>query len=176
MGAMQAVVPGSFGEQLVAALPRLRSGARGMTRDRDRVDELVQETALKALVGRASFRPGTNFGAWIGRIQRNEFISSLRRLKPTVPLDPESTHLPSHPPRQQDGLVMREFLGAFAQLPPERRAALLLAAVEEQPYAVIAARAGVPIGTIKSRVWRGRRTLKRLLPDEHITADAGKVS
>lgn len=161
---MQAVMPQSFGEQLIAALPRLRSAARGMTRDSDRANELVQDTTLKALVGKASFQAGTNFSAWINRIQRNEFISGLRRAKPMVALDPEDPTLPSLRPRQEDGLVMREFLTAFARLPRDRRAALLLATVEMQPYAAIAAHAGVSVGTIKSRVWRGRQTLKQLLP------------
>ncbi len=162
---IQAVTPDPFGDQLIAALPRLRSAARGMTRDRDRANDLVQETTLKALLGKASFQTGTNFGAWINRIQRNEFISGLRRVKPMVEIDADEAILPSHRPRQEDGLVMREFLTAFGQLPQKRRAALLLAAVAEQPYAVIAAHAGVSVGTIKSRVWRGRRMLKQLLPD-----------
>jgi RNA polymerase sigma-70 factor (ECF subfamily) len=165
MTTMQAVMPGSFGEHLIAALPRLRLAARSMTRDPDRANDLVQDTTLKALLGWGGFRAGTNFAAWINRIQRNEFISGLRRTRPTVALDPDDAALPSHRPRQEVGLVMREFLTAFAQLPQPRRAALLLAAVAEQPYDVIAAHAGVPVGTIKSRVWRGRQTLKRLLPD-----------
>ena len=78
-----------------------------MTRDPDRANDLVQDTTLKALRGRASFRAGTNFGAWINRIQRNEFISGLRRARPTVTLDPEDTALPSHRPRREVGLVMR---------------------------------------------------------------------
>ena len=165
MTVTQTVTPGSFGEQLIAALPRLTLAARGMTRDRDRANDLVQDTTLKALIGKASFRAGTNFAAWINRIQRNEFISGLRRGKFLVALDPDDPALPSHRPRQEAGLVMREFLTAFAQLPQPRRAALLLAGVAEQPYAVIAAHAGVSVGTIKSRVWRGRQALNELRPD-----------
>ena len=75
-----------FHEQMKAILPRLRLYALSLTHDRDRANDLVQETVLKALAGRASFRPGTNFSGWVFRIQRNEFISSLRRLKPTVPI------------------------------------------------------------------------------------------
>ena len=60
-----------FHEQMKAILPRLRLYALSLTHDRDRANDLVQETVLKALAGRASFRPGTNFG-WIFRIQRNE--------------------------------------------------------------------------------------------------------
>src|ERR1700754_2204894 len=76
-----------FHEQMKAILPRLRLYALSLTHDRDRANDLVQETVLKALAGRNSFKPGTNFSGWIFRIQRNEFISSLRRLKPTVPID-----------------------------------------------------------------------------------------
>ena len=171
MNALQTALP-DFNQQLIAALPRLRSSARGMTRDRDRADDLAQDTAVKALVGRNSFRTGTNFSAWVSRIQRNTFISDLRRVKPMVPIDPDGANLPSHRPRQEDGLVMREFLGAFAKLHANRRSALLLAAVDEQPYAMIAKRAGISVGTVKSRVSRGRAALKRLLSSDEQTVTA----
>ena len=64
----------TFNASLTEALPRLRVYALSLTRDRDRADNLVQQTSLKALAGRESFRPGTDFRAWIFRIERNEFI------------------------------------------------------------------------------------------------------
>ena len=76
-----------FNASLTEALPRLRVYALSLTRDRDRADNLVQQTSLKALAGRESFRPGTNFGGWIFRIERNEFISGLGRERPTVDID-----------------------------------------------------------------------------------------
>ena len=115
-----------FDSDLKAILPRLRVYALALTHDRDRADDLVQQTAVKALVGRKSFRPGTNFGGWLFRIQRNEFISGLRRLRPTVCFDDISTNTLSHPPHQESGLVMREFMGAFRHLAPGTRQALLL--------------------------------------------------
>lgn len=154
-----------FHEQLKAILPRLRLYALSLTHDRDRANDLVQETVLKALAGRMSFRPGTNFSGWIFRIQRNEFISSLRRLKPTVPIDTAVAESLTQRPAQENGLVMREFLRAFGQLSPGQREALVLAVVEGQPYDVIAEHVGVSIGTIKSRVSRARATLARLLLD-----------
>jgi RNA polymerase sigma-70 factor (ECF subfamily) len=154
-----------FHEQLKAILPRLRLYALSLTHDRDRANDLVQETVLKALAGRASFRPGTNFSGWIFRIQRNEFISSLRRQKPTVPIDTTVADSLTQRATQENGLVMREFLRAFGQLSAGQREALVLAVVEGQPYDVIAAHAGVSIGTIKSRVSRARATLARLLLD-----------
>jgi len=70
-------------EQLKAILPRLRIYALSLTRDRDAADDLVHDTVIKALTGRHSFQPGTNLAAWLFRIQRNEFISGLRRQRPS---------------------------------------------------------------------------------------------
>ena len=60
-----------------------------------------------------SFRPGTNFPGWLFRIERNEFISGLRRERPTVALNDAIANTLSHPPRQESGIVMREFKKAF---------------------------------------------------------------
>src|SRR6201985_3996306 len=79
-----------FHEQLKAILPRLRVAAMSLTRDRDAADDLVHDTVIKALTGRESFEPGTNLSAWVFRIQRNEFISGLRRMRPPVPVDSAS--------------------------------------------------------------------------------------
>ena len=152
-----------FHEQLKALLPRLRVYALSLTRDRDNADDLVHDTVIKALAGRKSFIPGTNFPAWVFRIQRNEFISGLRRTRPSVPIDSAVADMLSHPPHQESGLIMREFMSAFSKLSMPQREALLLAVLEGQSYEVIAEHASVSVGTIKSRISRGRDTLKRLL-------------
>jgi len=152
-----------FDCDLKSILPRLRVYAMSLTRDIDRADDLVQQTALKALAGRESFRTGTNFAGWMFRIQRNEFISELRRTRPTISIDDPLAQAKSHPPLQENGLIMREFMAAFRQLSDARRQALLFATVEGQPYSQIARRAGVSVGAIKSRVRRGREMLKQLL-------------
>lgn len=152
----------AFDANLKAVQPRLRIYALSLTRDRDRADDLVQQTSLKALAGRQSFRPGTNFGAWIFRIGRNEFISELRRARPTVDSADADTAL-STPPTQESGLVMREFVAAFRHLPRDQRQALLHSALEGHSYGQIARQAGVAVGTVKSRICRGRATLGRLL-------------
>jgi RNA polymerase sigma-70 factor, ECF subfamily len=152
-----------FDCDLKSILPRLRVYAMSLTRDIDRADELVQQTALKALAGRESFRTGTNFAGWMFRIQRNEFISELRRARPTISIDDPLAQAKSHPPLQETGLIMHEFMAAFRQLSDARRQALLFATVEGQPYNQIARRAGVSVGAIKSRVRRGREMLRQLL-------------
>src|SRR5258708_39817789 len=86
-----------FHEQLKAILPRLRIYALSLTRDRDAADDLVHDTVIKALTGRHSFQPGTNLAAWLFRLQRHEFISGLRRQRPTVPDDTAIPESLSHP-------------------------------------------------------------------------------
>jgi RNA polymerase sigma-70 factor, ECF subfamily len=165
---------GDFHQQLTAILPRLRIYALSLTRNRDQADDLVHDTVVKALAGRHSFQLGTNLAAWLFRIQRNEFISGIRRQRPTVPVDSTVAESLSHPPHQESGLIMREFLTAFSQLAPTQREALLLAVVEGQPYDVIAAHTGVSVGTVKSRISRARDRLEHLLmdgSDEPRTAD-----
>jgi RNA polymerase sigma-70 factor, ECF subfamily len=160
---------GDFHEQLKALLPRLRIYALSLTRDRNDADDLVQDTVVKALNGRLSFQPGTNLAAWLFRIQRNEFISGLRKKRPTVPVDTEISGRLSHPPLQESGLVMREFVSAFGKLATTQREALLLSVLEGLPYEAIARHTGVSVGTVKSRVSRGRDTLERLLLEGEAT-------
>ena len=154
---------GDFHQQLTAVLPRLRIYALSLTRNRDMADDLVHDTVVKALAGRQSFQTGTNLAAWLFRIQRNEFISGLRRLRPTVPVDTTVAESLSHPPHQESGLVMREFMNAFSKLAQSQREALLLAVVEGQSYDVIAAHTGVSVGTVKSRISRARDRLEHMM-------------
>lgn len=155
-----------FCADLATMLPRLRIYALSLTRDADRAGDLVQQTAINALVGRKSFRPGTNFAGWLFRIQRNEFISGLRRVRPSVTIDDTVANALSHQPQQETGIVMRQFKKAFRVLPGGQRRALLMSALEGCPYDEIAERAGISVGTVKSRISRGRATLRHMLSDE----------
>lgn len=161
-----------FHDDLKALLPRLRIYALSLTRDSDRADDLVQQSVLKSLAGRASFKPGTNFAGWMFRIQRNEFISGLRRQRPSVTLDDPAVAVLSHPPRQESGLVMREFKKAFHALPTGQREALLLVGLEGHAYDTIAALTGVTVGTVKSRVSRGRAALRSALYEDTTVSGA----
>src|ERR1700741_618022 len=152
-----------FHEQLKAILPRLRVYALSLTRDRDAADDLVHDTVIKALTGRESFEPGTNLSAWVFRIQRNEFISGLRRLRPSVPVDSAIAESLSHQPHHERRLALREVMSALGKLAQTQREALLLAVLEGQSYEVIAAHTGVSVGTVKSRISRARDMLERLL-------------
>jgi RNA polymerase sigma-70 factor (ECF subfamily) len=97
------------------------------------------------------------------RILRNEFNSDLRRNRPTVDIHGEIANLLSVPPRQEDGLVLREFLGAFRTLKRGSREALLLVHLDGWSHRRIADRSGIAVGTVKSRISRSRTKLARLL-------------
>lgn len=152
-----------FDSDLRTILPRLRVYAMSLTRSSDRADELVQQTVMKALAGRQSFRPGTNFTGWMFRIGRNEFISELRRKRRTAGVDMAGLPELLVPPRQEDGMIMRDFKTAFRQLSRDTRQALLLSQLEGFSEAQIADHTGVKRGTVKSRISRGRVMLGRLL-------------
>jgi RNA polymerase sigma-70 factor (ECF subfamily) len=157
-----------FHRELLAVLPRLRSYALSLTGDRERADELVQSTVVKALAQQASFKPGTNLGAWLFRIQRNTWIDTFRRRRPTEEINEDTAAVLSTPPSQEAVLIKAEFLKAFARLHPHHREALVLSVIEGQPYERIAAHAGVSIGTIKSRVCRARDRLLLLMTGEKV--------
>jgi RNA polymerase sigma-70 factor (ECF subfamily) len=166
-----ATINTGFDLDLKAILPRLRIYALSLTHNGDRADDLVQQTALKALAGRTSFRVGTNFAGWIFRIQRNEFISELRRNRPTVELDsPAAAYAVHEPPRQEHRLMLHDVLSAVRRLPRDGRRALLQAQIEGCPHREIAHRMGVSIGTIKSRISRSRTALAQLLDIPRLAA------
>ncbi|HET6198592.1 MAG TPA: sigma-70 family RNA polymerase sigma factor [Acetobacteraceae bacterium] len=165
-----AAINAGFDLDLKDILPRLRIYALSLTRNKDRADDLVQQTALKALAGRASFHVGSNFGGWIFRIQRNEFISELRRNRPTVELDSPEAYAVQEQPRQEHQLILRDVLGALRQLPRHGRQALLQSQIEGCSHREIASRAGISIGTVKSRISRGRTALARLLDLPRLSA------
>jgi RNA polymerase sigma-70 factor, ECF subfamily len=158
-----AAINAGFDLDLKDMLPRLRIYALSLTHNRDRADDLVQQTALKALAGRTSFCVGTNFAGWIFRIQRNEFISELRRNRPTVELDSPAAYAVYEPPRQEHRLMLSDVLSAVRLLPRDGRQALLQSQIEGCPHREIARRAGVSIGTVKSRISRSRTALAQLL-------------
>ena len=152
-----------FETDLTQLLPRLRIYALSPTRDSARADDLVQQTVVRSLAGRASFRPGTNFPGWLFRIQRNEFISGLRRERPTIELNDAVVSAMSHPQRQESGIAMREFKKAFRTLAGDQRRALLLTALEGHSHERIAGVSGVATGTVKSRVSCARAHLRQML-------------
>ena len=149
---------------LLEHLPSLRAFAISLTRNVSAADDLVQDTIVKAWSNFDKFEPGTNLGAWLFRILRNTFFSNARKHKREV-ADSEGLHAgrlfvrPEH-----DGkMAFTEFLGAFDQLSPEHREALILVGAMGYSYGEAADMTGVALGTVKSRANRARNRLCELL-------------
>jgi RNA polymerase sigma-70 factor (ECF subfamily) len=145
-----------FDANLIAILPKMRVWAAGLTRNRAAVDDLVQETAMRALAACHQFLSGTNFTAWIRRIMVNQFISGVRKQRPFTDVVPEqpvsATHL--------DQIELSELARAMDRLPATQRVALSAIALAEKSYDELAAETGCPAGTLKSRVHRARAKLQ----------------
>jgi RNA polymerase sigma-70 factor (ECF subfamily) len=155
----------SFEELAVPLLEQLYNFAHWLTQDRTEAEDLVQETFAKALRGFSSFRPGTNFRAWIYRILRNSFLSSRTGLKTMVMLDEEGTdELPAENTSPEAALIVqanREVVQkALEELPVQFREILLLCEVEEMSYQEISETLAIPMGTVMSRLFRARKALR----------------
>jgi RNA polymerase sigma-70 factor (ECF subfamily) len=157
-----------------AALPlfdQLYNLAHWLTGDRVDAEDLVQETYAKALKGITSFQEGTNFRAWMYRILRNTFLTSRSGLKVqnTVFLEDEEgdSTFPSHSVTPEFITLQLESSAAVTHaitaLPIIYREVVLLSDVEELSYKEIAQVLAVPIGTVMSRLSRGRNLLKQAL-------------
>lgn len=172
--------PSEFEKEAISHLSTLLAVGSRLTRSNAEAEDLVQDTLLKALRAREHFTPGSNMRAWLLRILTNTFINRYRRggLERSVldgpdadPLadgwigastmeamrDPES--------RAMRALLEKEIVSALDELPEEFRLAVVLSDVEELSYREISEIMGCPIGTVMSRLHRGRRLLKRRLVD-----------
>lgn len=151
-------------DEIVTHLPSLRAFALSLTRNGSSADDLVQDSIVKAWRNIDKFTIGTNMRAWLFTILRNTYYSDRRRAKREV-ADPDGVfagQLASKP--DHDGrLAMRDFFTAFAELPDEQREALILVGASGFAYEEAAETCGVAVGTIKSRVNRGRKRLVELL-------------
>ena len=150
--------------ELVHHLPHLRAVARGLTGHRDRADDLVNDTILKALSAEAQFRPGTHLRAWLMTILRNHYINGLRRTKielETIGEIPESAM--SAGPNQESVVEYNEVASALMRMSPEHREILVLVSAAGLSYEEAADVCGCAVGTIKSRLNRARRELRQVL-------------
>ena len=150
------------GQQLLAELPRLRRYARALVGDRAAADDLVQDTLERAWQKASSWQAGTNLRAWLFAIMHNLRMDQVRRTPPPASAIEDSPEVAVRP-NQADRLELVELGAALAELPEEQRAVLLLVSIEDMSYAEAAATLAVPIGTIMSRLARGRDRLRQIL-------------
>lgn len=153
-----------FKQDLVNTIPRLRAFARSISGDRDRADDLVQETLAKAIANKDKFTEGTNLTAWLITILRNQYYSVGRKMQREVS-DPDGEHAATleAKPAQAEHLELKDFLSALQVLPDDQREALILIGASGFSYEEAAEILGVKIGTVKSRVSRARIRLEELM-------------
>jgi len=153
-------------EQLI---PTLRRYARFLDGDAHAADDLVQDCLERAVRYRQQFQKGTNLRAWLWRIVRNCFGEGKRREKRRsgVALDELTQATLSSPARQEHNLLLHQLEAAFVGLPHDQKLAMICVVFEGQSYEEAAATLGVAIGTVKSRVARGRETLRQAGDVQH---------
>ncbi|WP_247875792.1 RNA polymerase sigma factor [Azospirillum sp. TSH100] len=158
--------------QIEEEIPRLRRFARAMVRDATLADDLVQECLERALSRLHLWRPGTNLRAWLFTILRNLHINGVRRRQPVVDIDAEAqAAIGAAPGSQFVRMELRDLRRALALLPNEQREVVLLIGLEGISYNEAADILGISIGTVKSRLSRGRRALRLLMEGQNPSDD-----
>lgn len=132
-----------------------------IVRDASAAEDVLVEAFLRAYRGRARFDPSRSFGAWMRRIATNAALDHLRTARREAGWSATDDQTPA--PAGTDRDLGESIALAFRRLPPPLRVVATLAIVEEQPYAEIADALDLPVGTVKSRVFRAIRALRREL-------------
>lgn len=160
----------SVRDDLAALRPDLFARALRLTRSRSRADDLVQDTMLRALRFEHQFKGGTNLRAWVGQVLTSVFLTGYRsdkrarRAAERLAADP--CVQPSVVPAPALRTLSSSALRSLAELSPPYREAVVLVDLEDQSYQEAAESAGVPVGTIMSRLHRGRKELARRLSQD----------
>jgi RNA polymerase sigma-70 factor, ECF subfamily len=166
-----------FDALMLAALPHVVRFARSMARDQALADDLVQETYLRAFRAWTTFKTGYDARRWLFTICRNVYLRTRERDSRAVDTSGDDAELESlaaaveHGASSRDGMadlldridVAPAIRSALAALPEAYRMAVVLVDVEGAPYDAAAEVLGVPIGTVRSRLFRGRRLLQQSL-------------
>ena len=150
-------------QQLLACVPRLRRYARALVGNRDDADDLVQDTLERAWAKSAMWQGVTDMRAWLFGIMHNLHVDGVRRPKlHTVVLDEDTPEIPVAS-TQTDRLAVMDLQAALERLPVEQREVVLLIALEDLSYAEVASTLGIPIGSVMSRLSRGRERLRSFM-------------
>lgn len=166
-----------FKKQLADVIPHLRAFGRSLSGNRDLADDLVQETLLKAWAARDRFQAGTNMRAWTFIILRNYYLSQMRRSRFRGEWDElAADRLLAAPAGQDKQVELSDMQRALMQLPQSQREALILVGAGGFAYEEAADICEVAVGTIKSRVARGRAALEQILDEGAIPSRRTQAS
>lgn len=159
---------------VIEHLPRLRRYASALTRDPERAEDLLQDTLERAYRKWHLWTPGGNLRAWLFSIMHNVYMNQLAResRRPVAMSLDEAMDEPSAGQNEAKHTT-RDLLSALAKLPDEQREVVLLVCLEDMKYEEVAYVLHIPIGTVRSRLARGRERLRRLMEglpsEENIT-------
>jgi RNA polymerase sigma-70 factor, ECF subfamily len=172
-GTAKVVSMSDFARLLESEIPRLRRYARALTRDAARADDLVQSCLVRAIAKEHLWQPGTDLRAWLFTILHNQHVNDVRRaVREGVSVAVEDVApVLTTTSNAAASLQLRDLERAIATLPEEQRQVILLVGLEGMRYEEVAAILDIPIGTVRSRLSRGREMLRRLMdmrgePDE----------
>jgi len=157
----------SFEDELTALLPRLRRFAHGLSRNSADADDLTQMTIERALRSKAQWQPGSRLDRWLYKIMRNLWIDTVRSRgrKDKLEAPPDEAEMLGHDPRAgiEASIDLQRVMIAMDQLPGEQREVIALILIEGFGYREAAELLDLPIGTVSSRLVRGRTALLALL-------------
>jgi len=151
--------------QIEQHIPRLRRYARVLAGDPSRAEDILQDCLERAWSRQHQFRPGSDLRAWLFTILHNVHANAARKYNTSpalVPLLDDSMAAPSRP-TQFDALELDDLKSALARLPDDQRQVILMVGMEQMQYGEVARVLGVPMGTVMSRLHRGRERLRVLL-------------
>jgi RNA polymerase sigma-70 factor, ECF subfamily len=166
-----------FHRLIEGEIPRLRRYARALTRSADRADDLVQETLLRAIAKVHLWQTGTDIRAWLFTIMHNQYVNMVRRAMrdgANVDIEQMSSALvaATDPTASRQ---LRELENAISRLRDEQREVVLLVGLEGMSYEAAAQILHVPVGTVRSRLSRGRDALRRLMDMPERNEGAGEA-
>ena len=163
---------------LESEIPRLRRYARALARDAARADDLVQSCLVRALTKQHLWHEGTDLRAWLFTILHNLHVNEVRRSArdgAAVPVEDLTMALPVKE-SASDCLRLRDLDRALGRLPEEQRQIVLLAGLEGMRYEQIARILNIPVGTVRSRLSRGRETLRVLMGTDEKAAVSARTN
>lgn len=165
-----------FESLLTATIPNLRRYARSLVRDADRAEDLVQETLLRAIRKQHLWEPGTNLRAWLFTLMHHQHVNDVRRrvrdaASVTVAGDEAFNAIPDYRGDPLPAIELKQLAQLIRRLPRQQQRVILLAALMGDNYERMADYEMIPVGTVRSRLSRGRAMLRLLAGGTELSAE-----
>ncbi len=159
----------NYHQELIQHLPRLKNFAYKLTSSKEQAEDLAHDTIVKAIDKKHLFQTGTNLYSWLAKIQYNLFVSKYRRKKKfESDCDIEDImHLRSVEAKQETNIKMQEIDQIIKSLPEDFQEILLLVCIKDYSYENVAEMLNIPVGTVRSRLFRARKEMKERLDASH---------